>query len=207
MDDPLDTELAEFNLSLMTRKKKKAKKSLEVLQEEQPAAPPPGPEEEWTEYSYLTMLSRAFTAHRENHPELAKAVIIPVPVVERYGTKKSRWNNFEQFCLAIHRGIQHVETFIFAELACTGSLEAGNRLVLKGRHNARNVELVARSYIRDYVKCGECGSMDTVLTRDSVTRLTSVDCDQCKSKRTVKVIKQGFVAILKGDRKKAKINS
>ena len=42
-----------------------------------------------------------------------------------------------------------------------------------------------RSYINDYVLCNSCKSVDTLLDRDSSTRIMFLRCQQCSASRTV----------------------
>lgn len=45
-----------------------------------------------------------------------------------------------------------------------------------------------------YVLCPGCKSVDTLLDKDSATRLMHLRCQQCGASRTVQAIKAGFVA-------------
>lgn len=45
-----------------------------------------------------------------------------------------------------------------------------------------------------YVLCNSCKSPDTLLDRDSATRIMFLRCQQCGASRTVAPIKAGFVA-------------
>jgi hypothetical protein len=45
-----------------------------------------------------------------------------------------------------------------------------------------------------YVLCPGCKSVDTLLDKDSATRLMHLRCQQCGASRTVQAIKSGFVA-------------
>ena len=40
-------------------------------------------------------------------------------------------------------------------------------------------------YINDYVLCSSCKSVDTLLDRDSSTRIMFLRCQQCSASRTV----------------------
>ena len=40
-------------------------------------------------------------------------------------------------------------------------------------------------YINDYVVCNSCKSLDTLLDRDSSTRIMFLRCQQCSASRTV----------------------
>jgi hypothetical protein len=45
-----------------------------------------------------------------------------------------------------------------------------------------------------YVLCPGCKSVDTLLDKDSATRLMHLRCQQCGASRTVTAIKSGFLA-------------
>lgn len=51
-----------------------------------------------------------------------------------------------------------------------------------------------RTRARRYVLCPGCKSVDTLLDKDSATRLMHLRCQQCGASRTVSAIKSGFVA-------------
>lgn len=65
-----------------------------------------------------------------------------------------------------------------------------------GRFLPKSFETVLRRYVNDYVLCPMCKSMDTLLDRDSATRLMSIRCQQCGASRTVQTIKSGFLALV-----------
>ena len=49
-------------------------------------------------------------------------------------------------------------------------------------------------YVNEYVLCNSCKSPDTLLDRDSATRIMFLRCQQCGASRTVSAIKAGFQA-------------
>ena len=51
-----------------------------------------------------------------------------------------------------------------------------------------------RRYVNEYVLCNSCKSPDTLLDRDSATRIMFLRCQQCGASRTVSAIKAGFQA-------------
>ncbi len=81
-------------------------------------------------------------------------------------------------CLCTH---EHVHAY-------TQCVVAGN-LLPSLRVTAVLVPLVCR-----YVLCPGCKSVDTLLDKDSATRLMHLRCQQCGASRTVSAIKSGFVA-------------
>lgn len=103
--------------------------------------------------TYPELLSRFYTLLHVNNPELAgekrRYTIVP-PQVTREGTKKTSFANFVDICRRLHRQPEHVLMFLYAELGTQGSMDAAQRLILRGRFNQKQIENVLRKYI------GEC---------------------------------------------------
>ena len=99
----------------------------------------------------------------------------------------------ESFC-RLHRSQKHMQAFLLAELGTSGSVDANNQLIIKGRFQQKQIEVVLRRYIKEYVACQTCRSPDTILQKD--TRLFFLQCETCGSRRSVASIKSGFQALV-----------
>lgn len=197
-----------------TKKKKKAK----TTKKKAAAEPEEGAEEatkaavdpdvvEGGDYSYITLLDKAFQQIRAANPETErKKQTLPVPVLTRAGPRKSIWNNFKQTCDILQRGPEHLMSYICAELGTEASLDAQQQLVIRGKYMSKQAESLLKSYISEYVACSTCHNPTTTLSKDSVTRLVYLDCSTCGSKRSVTTIKSGFHATSRSDRKAAKMS-
>lgn len=149
------------------------------------------------DYTYEELLGRVFGILREKNPELTgerRRTVLKPPQVAREGTKKTVFTNFMDLCKAMNRNHEHVSAFLLAELGTSGSLDGQQRLVVKGRFLPKSFETVLRRYVNEYVLCPGCKSVDTLLDRDSATRLMHLRCQQCGASRTVQAIKSGFIA-------------
>jgi len=159
------------------------------------------------EITYEQMLKRVYMKLHEANPELcgdrAKARIKP-PKVSRLGTTRSCWENFGSCCKSMNRGTDHVQSFYLAELDTTGAIDGDGNFVIKGRYNNKHIEGIMGKYITQYVQCHTCKSLDTEITRDSITRLSFICCNLCKSQRSIMAIKAGYHATTKADRKAAR---
>jgi translation initiation factor 2 subunit 2 len=102
------------------------------------------------------------------------------------------------------RDTSHVLNFFLAELGTTGSIDGSDRLLVRGKYQPKYVESLLRKYIKEYVVCAMCHSLNTDLTRDNISRLYFMNCKACGSARSVAAIKAGFHATAKGERKKAR---
>lgn len=149
------------------------------------------------DYTYEELLDRVFNTLRANNPELTgerKRTTLKPPQVAREGTKKTVFTNFMELCKSMNRNHEHVQAYLLAELGTSGSLDGQQRLVVKGRFLPKGFEGVLRRYINEYVLCHACKSPDTLLDRDSSTRIMFLRCQQCGASRTVSAIKAGFQA-------------
>lgn len=208
IDAPPESDAALPSLDLKKKKKKK-NRSIQDLEttaevaddnvqiEEQSAVgkfPWSGTDRD---YTYEELVGRVFEILSEKNPELTatkKRILLRPPEVVREGTKKTVFANFMDLCKMMNRNSEHVQQFLLAELGTSGSLDGSSRLILKGRFQPKAFEVTLRRYITDYVLCLSCKSMDTLLDKDSATRLNYLRCQQCAASRSVATIKQGFVA-------------
>lgn len=158
-------------------------------------------------YSYKDeLLARIMSKLHENNPELTdrKRQTMKPPQLMRVGTKKTLWVNFQEICQMMHRNPEHVLQFTLAELGTEGSIDGNQRLVIRGRYVPKYIESLLRKYITEYVSCQMCRRPNTTLTRDSVSRLYFVHCQDCGSSRSVAAIRSGFHAATRADRRAAR---
>jgi len=213
MDDSVpDDVLAMFDKSL---KKKKKKKKATVEGEgatgeesgktgaDESSSGPAVFELDPPTYTYSQLLNRVVDAVHQNNPELAdkKRFTMKPPQLMRVGTKKTLWVNFQEICSMMRRNADHVFQFMMAELGTEGSIDGNKRLVIRGKFVPKYIESLLRKYIGEYVACQMCRSFNTALTRDSVSRLYFVKCQDCGSSRSVAQIRAGYHATTKADRR------
>jgi len=157
-------------------------------------------------YSYDELLQRMQVLLQDGDPSKAVSfgrVPIKMPPINlvRIGTKKTRWDNFQEICKCMNRTLEHVFQFLVAELGTEGSIDGNKRLVLRGKYVPKGIESLLRKYIGEYVACTTCKSPNTSLSRDSVSRLYFVHCQSCGSSRSVAPIRTGFHAQTRADRR------
>lgn len=149
------------------------------------------------DYTYDELLTRVFNIMREKNPDMVagekRRFIMRPPQVLRVGTKKTSFANFLEICKMVHRQPRHLQAFLLAELGTSGSVDANNQLIIKGRFQQKQIENVLRRYIKEYVTCHTCRSPDTILQKD--TRLFFLQCETCGSRCSVASIKSGFQAV------------
>jgi len=153
-------------------------------------------------YTYLDLLKRI----KSLNPDLESTtkLKLPIPTTSLIGSTRTCWDNFAYICSLLKRNPEHVLQFFLTELGTEGSIDAFQCLVLKGRFVPRKIESLLRKYILEYVTCNSCRNPDTRLARNPASRLYFINCSSCGSSRTVTIIKAGYQAVRKGERKKAR---
>jgi len=211
VEGPADDDL-DFNL---TKKKKKTKKITfgeddilgdepaddEVALDDASPSSASGGATPWAnsdrDYTYEELLNHVFNIIKEKNPDMIagerRRLVMRPPQVLRVGTKKSSFANFLEICKSLHRQPKHMQAFLLAELGTSGSVDANNQLIIKGRFQQKQIESVLRRYIKEYVACQTCRSPETILQKD--TRLFFLQCETCGSRRSVASIKSGFQAV------------
>mmetsp|Transcript_25427 Transcript_25427/g.57115 ORF Transcript_25427/g.57115 Transcript_25427/m.57115 type:complete len:234 (-) Transcript_25427:307-1008(-) len=154
-------------------------------------------------YSYSQLLNRVVDLIHQNNPELQdkKRFTMKPPQLMRVGTKKTLWVNYQEICAMMRRNSDHVFQFMMAELGTEGSIDGNKRLVIRGKFVPKYIESLLRKYIGEYVSCQMCRSFNTSLTRDNVSRLFFVGCQDCGSSRSVAQIRAGYHAQTRADRR------
>lgn len=97
--------------------------------------------------------------------------------------------------------------YFLTELDATGSIDASNVCIIKGKFGTRQMESIFQKYIDAYVQCHNCKHLDTNMEREAVSRLNFMKCNLCKSQRSLIAIKGGYHATTKKDRKEARENN
>ncbi len=168
----------EFSLSLKKKKKKKVVKTettgdatesvnalaspmaaMKVSESGPAAAPEVGVlaagEDPQRDYTYLELLERVFALLRDKNPNLTvrKRHVMPPPQLVRVGTRRTMWANFAQICQLMHRSLDHMMSFLLAELGTEGSIDGNQRLIIKGRFQPKQIESLLKKYIIEYVTC------------------------------------------------------
>jgi translation initiation factor 2 subunit 2 len=152
-----------------------------------------------SDYTYAQMLKRVYEMIGENKTKVRKT--IPVPVLVKVGTRKTMCCNFSNITSALNRTTDHLMSFIVTEFGTQGSIDASSRLLLKGLYKQVQFESIIKKYVQEYVTCLMCKDMDSIITKDSTTRLNFLSCQKCGAVRSVAIVKTGFHAVNKADRK------
>ena len=81
---------------------------------------------------------------KEKNPDHQSMIGQPIklkpPQVVKAGAKKTAFVNFVEICQMLHRQPHHLLAFLLAELQTTGSINASNQLLIKGKFKQNHIE-------------------------------------------------------------------
>ncbi|CCC81675.1 translation initiation factor IF-2 subunit beta [Thermoproteus tenax] len=130
---------------------------------------------------YVDLLERAYkvvTPRAQRRAEIPKLEVQILP-------RRTVVVNLGQIAKRLNRDPAHIAKFFQKELATPGSID-GESLVLSGERNPKVVEAVYERYLKYFVICPVCGSIDTVLQREG--RVYMLRCTACGATTPVKPI-------------------
>jgi len=173
--------------------KKKKKKPVVVAVEAPSGAASNDPDRDYDYFELLERMQKMLQNEGKSTSAFKDAKLrLPPPELVRDGTTKTVWTNFPVLCKKLHRSLDHVLEYTLAELGTNGSIDGSQRLTIRGRFQAKQVESVVRHYVAEFVKCNTCGSTETELKKEN--RMNFLHCNTCQSRRTVVSIAKGYVA-------------
>ncbi|QKR00504.1 translation initiation factor IF-2 subunit beta [Metallosphaera tengchongensis] len=92
--------------------------------------------------------------------------------------------NFSEFCDRIRREDKLCMRYLLKELAAAGSLSDNGQLSIQGKFSSSIVNTFMDRFIKTYVQCSTCKSLDTVLVKDK--KIWYIQCLACGAKSSVK---------------------
>jgi len=133
---------------------------------------------------YEELLDRAYKELPEKAKEKSR---FKMPVFESFiQGNETIIQNFVDVVTTLRRDSKHFIKFLSKELASPAE-ENGGRLIIKGKHRDKTLNVRLDQYAKEYVLCRECGKPDTnFVTEDGST---FVRCEACGARKPVAVIK------------------
>ncbi len=151
-------------------------------------------------YSYEVMLERLYKMM--NKEEDTGKIKISMPIVERLGSKRVIWTNFQDCAKSLNREPDHIMRFFFNFLTTTGNLDGEGKFIFKNVFKAPQIKTTLDEYIHNYVSCKSCKKGNTVFSKER--GLTFLNCKNCHASRTVEEIRTIYHATTHADRVEAK---
>ena len=110
---------------------------------------------------------------------------VPEAATEIQGNK-TLVKNFGEIMAALRREPQHLERYLFKELATPGNIQ-GSTLILQRKLTSSFIQEKIVSYVKDFVYCKICGEPDTKFMKEG--RITFIQCDACGARSPYKSIR------------------
>lgn len=141
-------------------------------------------------FSYDYFLKRIYGLMKDHNTNSSTSGL-KIPTIQiNVGKDRSCWMNLEKIANTLNRNIDDLFKYVLSELGIEGTKGGENQANFKSRVTQSNLQKVLTKYINDYVRCPNCKSFETVIKRDQSARLQLLSCLNCKSEKTVQVIKQ-----------------
>lgn len=138
------------------------------------------------ELIYTTVLDEIFESLTGNSEVFGEKKNVSAPDV-KYANRKTTWSNFGKNCSQINRTPIQLQKFIESELAVETSIDGKTNLLLRGKYNFNTIASNFKKYIKNYVVCSACKSLNTEICRNTSNRLDYLKClnTKCNSCRVV----------------------
>lgn len=107
----------------------------------------------------------------------------------KYENRKTYWFNYKKNCSQINRTEFQLKKYIEKELAVESSINDKYQLILRGKYNLNLIASIYKKYIKNYVQCCTCKSIQTEIVRNSSNRLDYLKCLNSKCNTCKVVIK------------------
>ncbi len=135
--------------------------------------------------TFEEMLDNVYEQLEEmNQP--SRKLVIPAPVIEQ-STTNTYWKNIKKILMVIDRPPDHFVEFLNKELK-TGNWVSESKsdgLVLIGKFKIAQITAVLQEYVKRYVVCNICKSLETKLEKNKELRCYKVNCTKCHSSYVV----------------------
>ncbi len=138
-----------------------------------------------TEY-FNKMLDSVYTQLEDKITKSSAKLTIPVPIIE-LSTTNTYWKNIKKILQTINRPGEHFITYLQKELK-TGewlSQSKSDGIVLLGKFKIEQLTIIIQGYMKTYVVCNICNSVNTNLERNKDVRTYMICCNKCNSKYAV----------------------
>lgn len=135
-------------------------------------------------YPYKDLLNRIY-----QNIESKRDVLVKQPIIFCISSKRTGWVNFKECCNNINRDFVHLKLFVENELSCQCNFNGNGILIIKGIFSQKNIDIIFRKYINQYVQCTTCKSIETNIKKDKKTRICFIKCFLCESARSINYYK------------------
>jgi translation initiation factor 2 beta subunit (eIF-2beta)/eIF-5 len=94
----------------------------------------------------------------------------------KYENRKTFWYNFGKNCSQVKRTTAQLKKYYEKELGVETSINEKSSLILRGKYDTNLIASLYKKYIKNYVICTSCRSIQTEIIRKSSNRLDYLKC-------------------------------
>lgn len=134
------------------------------------------------EKEYLQLLDRL---HSKLPEKVQKQGIQALPnlIILNIGTT-TVIRNFKEYCDRLRREDKLCMKYLLKELGVAGTIESNGQLMIQGKFSSSVINTLMERFIKMYVRCPTCGSIDTILKKDR--NVWYISCLACGAQTSVK---------------------
>jgi translation initiation factor 2 subunit 2 len=130
---------------------------------------------------YMYLLDRVYTKIPKKTSESTQN--LPSLIILNIGNT-TIVRNFSEYCDRLRREDKLCMRYLLKELAAAGSISDNGQLVIQGKFSSSIINTLMERFIRTYVQCSTCKSLDTVLVKEN--KVWFIQCLACGAKTSVK---------------------
>lgn len=135
-----------------------------------------------TEKEYLSLLDRLYSKLPEKAQKVSGQALPNLIIL--YIGNLTIIKNFSEYCDRIRREDKLCMRYLLKELAAPGNIDANGQLVIQGKFSSASINKIMERFIKTYVECSTCKSLDTVLVKEK--KAWYISCLACGAKTPVK---------------------
>jgi len=130
---------------------------------------------------YMYLLDRVYTKIPKKTSESTQN--LPSLIILNIGNT-TIIRNFSEYCDRLRREDKLCMRYLLKELAAAGSIADNGQLVIQGKFSSSIINTLMERFIRTYVQCSTCKSLDTILVKEN--KVWFIQCLACGAKTSVK---------------------
>jgi translation initiation factor 2 subunit 2 len=135
-----------------------------------------------SEKEYMELLDRLYSKLPEKVHKVGTQTL-PNLIVLNIGNS-TIIRNFAEYCDRIRREDKICMKYLLKELAAAGSMDDKGELIIQGKFSSQVINTLMERFIRTYVQCSTCKSLDTILKKEK--KGWYISCLACGAQTPVK---------------------
>jgi translation initiation factor 2 subunit 2 len=135
-----------------------------------------------TEGQYKALLDRLYSKLPDKVQKVSGQAL-PTLIILHIGNN-TIIKNFSEYCDRIRREDKICMRYLLKELAAPGSINENGQLVIQGKFSSSVINMLFERFLRAYVQCSTCKSLDTVLKKEK--KIWYISCLACGAQTPVK---------------------